>query len=74
MNQMRRQEIIKIAKQVAIEQGWGWEEPIKVRRFREWLILGRLLWEVKTNADCRGCNIKVIIDNKTLSVINVFFA
>jgi hypothetical protein len=58
-------EVQAVARAAAIAEGWPWEEPVRVRRQRSWLFFGRARWEVWTNADSMGSNVRVVIDETT---------
>ena len=72
--QMRtRSELIEIAKSAAEEEGWPWQEPVKVMKNRRWFLIGALQWEVMTAAEYRGGNLYIMIDDKTGKVIGKSF-
>jgi hypothetical protein len=63
-------EAIEIAQDVAKAEGWLWKEPISAkRRHRKWFEGGpRRYWTVLSNADSRGSNAFVKIDEATREV------
>ncbi len=50
------------ARRAAEERGWSWTEPIHVTRARAYVIVGRVTYEVRTNALSRGNNLRIVID------------
>lgn len=63
-------EAIELARNIAKAEGWPWKEPIdaKLRR-RGWFEGGpRRYWTVLSNADSRGSNVFVKIDDATREV------
>ncbi len=58
-------ETLRLARAVAEEKGWPWQEPVKVSRRRSFLFFGAAHWEVWTNAECLGMNVRVEIDDAT---------
>lgn len=66
---MTRDEISKIARAVATERRWPWEEPIVVRRERRFVLFGRRTkWLVSPSAlpDARW---SVAIEDRTGRVV-----
>ncbi len=58
---MTENEALQIAKDLAATKGWTWREPVTVRRRRRWFrFVG---WTVQSNAQSRGCNVYVEIDD-----------
>ena len=68
---MTQSEAISIAKSEAEKNGWPWHEPTSALR-RGWLFT-RKKWEVVSNADKRGCNVCVFIDDEDGSVVRAAF-
>ncbi len=64
---MTHEQVIAIARGIALEEGWLWLEPVRAIRFRQWLI-GPARWEVRSNAGHRGCSVKVVVDDTTGTV------
>ena len=71
---MTREEVLKVARSTVEKQGWPWEEPVLVKRERKFVIVGAILWHVTTNANYRGANANVWIDDKTGRVVSKAFA
>lgn len=61
---MTSDEALALARSIAHEQGWTWKEPIRVTKRRPWLI-GNTYWEVVSNANSRGMNVRVSIEDRT---------
>ena len=64
---------VEVAREVASERGWAWEEPILVRRERAYLFFGRETYEVRTNTMSRGCNARIVIDAEDASVVGAYW-
>ncbi len=63
-------EAIDRAKQVAEAQGWGWAEPVLATLYRPWFGLGKGgKWEVFSNVQRVGGNVRVVIDALTGEVL-----
>lgn len=56
-------EALNLARAVAAAEGWPWQEPVQVRRQRRWLFFGSARWEIWTNADSLGSNVRIVIDD-----------
>ena len=54
-------EAVERARRCAEERGWAWREPVRVIRSRSFVILGRVTYEVRSNAESRGSNARVIV-------------
>jgi hypothetical protein len=61
---MTRAEAIRIARETAASEGWIWREPVSAIRSRRWLI-GPATWRVTSNAESRGLNVVVTIEDAT---------
>lgn len=59
---------IRHARDLARERGWEWREPLRVSRYRPYVFFGRLCYEVRSNADSLGCNVRVVVDAEDGSV------
>jgi hypothetical protein len=60
-----KDEAIKIAKELAAAAGWTWVDPVSVM-----LTTGaRKKWEILTNNQSRGVNVRVVIDAETGEVL-----
>jgi hypothetical protein len=67
------EDAIEIARGVAVEKGWRWREPVRARRTRSWIFIGRAEWEVRTNADMRGTNVRVVVDAQDGTVLQAAY-
>ena len=67
------EEAIEIARRVAVEKGWRWQEPVKAHRTRAFIFFGRSEWEVLTNADMRGTNVRVVVDAQDGTVLRAAY-
>ncbi|MDY6784810.1 MAG: hypothetical protein SW833_20080 [Cyanobacteriota bacterium] len=65
---MQYRKVVALAKEIAEEKNWIWLGDVKVVKYRKGFF-GRFLWRVTTNSKCRGCNIKIVIDDETGEVI-----
>jgi hypothetical protein len=54
-------------------EGWPWKEPARVRRLRVGILFGRARWEVWTNADSLGSNVRIVIDERTGQILEKRF-
>lgn len=63
-----------MARAAAANEGWPWIEPVVIQRYRTWSLFGRLRWHVMTNANNRGGNVNIHIDDRTASVASKGFA
>ena len=59
---------IALARRCAGERGWAWQEPVHVTPSRALVVAGRVRYEVRTNADKRGCNARIIVDGEDGSI------
>ena len=71
---MTEEEALSLAQETAAKEGWPWQEPVVVQRYRTWLGLGSLRWHFMTNAKQRGGNVNIHIDDRTASVSSKGFA
>ena len=55
------EEAVERARRYAEERGWAWREPVLVTRSRSFVLVGRATYEVRSNADSRGSNARVIV-------------
>lgn len=55
-------EALARAREIADEMGWLWLEPVSVRKVRPFLF-GSPRWVVGTNAECRGMNVGIVLDD-----------
>jgi hypothetical protein len=71
---LTEEEVIRIARAAVAEMGWPLREPVHASRpRRRWLLGDQPYWEVMTNADCRGCNAYIRIDDATGEVVSKGF-
>lgn len=71
---MTEAEAIALARRVAEAEGWPWQEPVVARRYRTLLLVGKRCWHVSSNADVRGCNVNVHIEDSSGLVVAKGFA
>lgn len=71
---MTRDEAISLARNVAENEGWEWRDPIVATKARMFIVAGPASWHVMSNADCRGCNVNVQIDDQSGHVTSKGFA
>jgi hypothetical protein len=69
MTQMRA---IDLAREIARTEGWSWREPVKATYIRRWL-LGSAAWEIISNCDSRGMNVKILIEDATGRILTKAF-
>lgn len=62
---MTDEEALATARAVALVEGWPWQEPVQVKRRRSWFFFGPPYWEIWTNADSIGSNVRIVIDETT---------
>jgi hypothetical protein len=62
------EEAIERARRCAEERGWVWLEPVIVNRSRAFVLVGRVRYEVRTNAEMRGSNARVVVDAEDGSI------
>ena len=67
-------EAIRIACEVAVTEGWPWCEPIVVTQRRVFFLPGPATWHVMSNADCRGMNVNIRINDATGEIVSKAFA
>ena len=70
---MKLDQAVEIAKAVAESEGWRWEEPIHVRKSRRGWFKGTWEWHVHSNAEWRGCNVYIVVDDVTGEVSHKAF-
>lgn len=64
---------IKIAQDTAIDEGWPWKGSIHASTFRKWLMIGETYWEVISNVESKGRNVRILIEGSTGKVIRKSF-
>ena len=65
-----RAKLMETARQVAVERGWPWEEPIEVNSAA---FKGEGVWEVATNRRVRGASVRVLIRRSDGQVVHSGF-
>jgi hypothetical protein len=68
-----RDEVLRIAHEVADAEGWPWQEPVSIEQDRHWPF-GRATWDVYTNSGSIGQNIRIRIDGESGKVLSKGFA
>ncbi len=63
---------IDLAHEIAGTEGWLWREPVKATYIRRWLI-GLAAWEIISNCDNRGINVKILIEDATGRILKKAF-
>lgn len=64
------EEAIQIAKKLAQDLSWAWNEPSRTVCRRSWFVGKPLRWEVYSNAIKMGAKVKVIVDAKTGAILD----
>jgi len=70
---MTRDEAILLARRIAESESWAWRLPVSASPNRAFLLFGRLTWTVLSNSSSRGCNVLVVIDDRSGEVIRRAF-
>jgi hypothetical protein len=70
---MTRDEAVRIAETVAQQKDWLWSEPIHARQYRAWFVFGSIYWDILSNANKRGCNVRITIEDATGKVVRKKF-
>ena len=60
---MNEDELLSLAKQIAMEKEWPWLPPVQIKRKRR--LLGNPYWTILTNCEGRGANVYIEIDDST---------
>ena len=68
---MTEEKALEVAREVASAEGWTWLEPVRVRRRRRWF--GSPFWEIVSNSNARGMNVRVVVDDATGRVLEKWF-
>jgi hypothetical protein len=71
---MTHEEVLRLAQAATAYEGWPWREPVHVERLRRWLFFGPIEWHVMTNANYRGGNVNIWIDDRSGKVAKKGFA
>jgi len=66
-----RRKFIVVGKAVAAARGWPWIEPVEVRLDRT--TSDQRFWTIRTNALSKGRNIRLLIRESDLAVIEAAF-
>jgi hypothetical protein len=66
-----REELIEVARRHASERGWSWLEPVEVSLERA--TPGDRTWSVSTNILAVGQNVRVLIREADLAVLDAGF-
>gem|GEM_PF-4930025 len=61
------EQAVLIARQACETRGWAWRGTIRV-----WSRWGK--WVVRTNAQARGANVEIVINQQTGTVVNASYA
>jgi len=69
---MTREQAILQTQQIARENNWPCREPLHARRRRGFLWI-RTRWVVVSNAEMRGCNVRIVFDDATGTVLEKAF-
>ena len=70
---MTKEEVLQIARQVAEDERWPWDEPVLVQEQTRGFWNRRKVWEVRTNTKLIGRNVFLEIDAETGDVISKGF-
>jgi hypothetical protein len=66
---MTYEEALKSARITAEQHAWPWIEPVAVIKRRKYILFGPLFWHIKTNANSRGSNVVIEVDDMTGKVV-----
>ena len=69
---MTAEQAITHAQAIALERRWLWLPPVRAVRRRAFFI-GPARWEVWSNADTIGSNVRVVIDDVSGTVLTQTF-
>jgi hypothetical protein len=64
------EQVLEIAKAALAERNWPWLQPVEVHERLAWFIFGKREWHVLTNAEARGGNPRLVIDDSSGHVTN----
>jgi hypothetical protein len=70
---MTKNAVIRLAQDVARNEGWPWQEPVRAVRRRQWMF-GPYVWHIRTNDSNRGMNIYLTITDKSGAVLQKGYA
>ena len=65
--------MLRLAEERARAEGWLFRAPVKAWLRKPWFF-GRPEWTVLSNADCRGCNVWIVIDDESGNIVSAGFA
>lgn len=76
---MTQDKAIQRAREIAIAQGWPWEEPLWVKRHKPNLLdrlFGRPIttWTIRSNTNFRGRNVTIILNDESGECLGKWFA
>jgi hypothetical protein len=66
---MEREKAIEIAQSEATAKGWQWIGEVEAACARKWWLFGPKQWSVRSNAQARGINVYVLIDDASGEVL-----
>ena len=69
LSTMNKSEAIEIAKAEAELKGWQWKGIVEAECSKKWLLFGPKIWKVRSNANMRGVNVFVRIDDSTREIL-----
>ena len=67
LDPMLRTRLLDRAQKLAAERQWLWREPVDITRVHP------DAWEIRTNAICLGANIRIVLRESDLAVLEAFF-
>jgi hypothetical protein len=70
---LTKEQAIVIAEAAARDNGWAWVQPVAARLRRTMVLFGSHRWEVRSNANCIGRNVFVVIDDKSAELVSSVF-
>lgn len=70
---LSHEQAIQVARAVAEQEGWTWIEPARAWKTRRWGF-GRPVWQVVSNAEAKGLNVRVRVDGRTGAVLEKAYA
>jgi hypothetical protein len=70
---MKREKAIEIAQAEAIAKSWQWIGKVEATCARKWLLFGPKQWSIRSNAQARGVNVYVLIDDASERILKSGF-
>jgi hypothetical protein len=67
---MTKEEAVDAAREIASQRSWPWVGPVRVQTTSGHVFFGRRCLEVRTNADSRGQNVRVVFDAATGEMVS----